>query len=444
MTGAAVERASRPGGPEADGRGAWPFVAVWLPSVVVIIGSGACLFSLSWWLSQSARGGADLGLVVGGSSVISLTTVALVSGRLDRADRRTATIGLLLLLAAPIALLLVVLGPAHDLTTVLLAALCYVAVSTGESLYLATTETTAIDLAPGSWAPSRTALLTQIHSQVERVVAPSAAGALLAGGEIRAVPLAALVLVLAMLAVAFCARRPLDTATARARAEAAAAGPAAAGDGIWQSARAALGLVRDHRDLVFLIQLGVLGNLVVFPFYAVLPAFLGDYAGGPADVALWYGRAATAYGLGMLAGSALLVRGRKDVGGDRALGLAASCLGLICLILLAATLTTRPWAVVGAMAVTGALFSVLVAVGGAVWLRRTPAPVRARVFSLRRLTVYSSIPFGTALMGLGGAAIGSRPFVRLIVLSVLVLLGAAWLRHRTTQNAHLAEKGSPS
>ena len=50
------------------------------------------------------------------------------------------------------------------------------------------------------------------------------------------------------------------------------------------------------------------------------------------------------------------------------------------------------------MAVNGALFVVLVAVGGAVWLNRTPAQVRVRVFSLRRLTVFSSIPLGTMLV----------------------------------------------
>lgn len=444
--GTATSSRPTPGLPGGAGRRSWlPFTMVWLPSVIAIIGSGACLFCLSWWLSQSSHGSAGLGLVVGVSSVISLSVVALSSGRLDRADRRRAVTGLLLALAIPVAALIPLLGAEYSLVTMAAAAACYVAVSTLESLYLAVNETTTIDLAPPHWPSSRTALLTQIHSQVERVVAPSAAGALLAAGHRATVPAIALALVIAMAATVATARRHLDAVSARAHAdieaaeqnagEQAASGddaaPRAAAPGVWQNARIAFGLMRSHRDLVFLIQLGILGNLVVFPFYAVLPAFLNAYVDGPAAVALWYARSATAYGLGMLLGSMLLARFGKGLGRN-SLGTASLCLGVICLLFCAVTAAAQPLAVVVVMAVVGALFSVMVAVGGAVWLERTPSHIRARVFSLRRLTVYSSIPLGTALMGLGGAAFGSRRFVQVVVVTVVVLLSLAYARFRLT------------
>lgn len=431
-TGTAAPAPRTPGPPQR--RGLASFLLVWLPSVVVIIASGACLFTLSWWLSQSPGGGGSLGVVIGVSSVVSLLTVFVFSGPLDRTDRGVSITRLLSTLLLPLGALAVILGLSYDGWAVAGAALCYIAVSTLESLYLATNETLCADLAPDGWPSARTALLTQIHSQVERVVAPTFAGLALTAGHVSAVPVAAALVVAAMLAVIHTGRRR--------SAVAAAAAPAAPDEtsstttqgplrSLWDNARAALRLMRGHRDLVFLVQLGILGNLVVFPFYAVLPAFLSDYTTGPHDVAVWYSRAATAYGVGMLSGSVLLMQRKRATGvGGRALTAAGCCLALICTVLIALTLTARPAAVVAAMAVNGALFTVLVAIGGAVWLDRTPPGIRVRVFSLRRLTVFSSIPLGTALMGVGGAALGYRPFVRLLAVVVIALLGASWLAFR--------------
>jgi hypothetical protein len=421
-----------------DGRGVAAFMAVWLPSLVVIVGTGACLFALSWWVTQSPRGGADLGLVVGLSSVVSLVTLTMVSGVIDRADRTRAVVRLLLILTVPVTILVVVLGRRPDGLVILVAGLCYMLVSTGESLYLATSETSAADLAPETWPSARIALLTQIHSQVERVIAPLLAGPLLAAGAARVVPMSAVALILAMLVVILATRRHLDgvtrrtvaAATADAAADAAAGAPAGAFRTMVRDARSAVRLVRAHSDLVFLVQLGILGNLIVFPFYAVLPAYLTEYVSGPAELAIWYGRAATAYGAGMLVGTLLLVQVRRNLSGDAALLGASASLAAICLTLLGGSFTTTPQVVVGMMAVNGALFAVMVAVGGAVWLNRTPASIRVRVFALRRLTVFSSIPIGTILMGFGGTAIGHRAFVGGLAVFVLILLVAAWLGYR--------------
>ncbi|MGC4805385.1 MFS transporter [Micromonospora sp. DT233] len=418
-----------PGG--TDGRSASAFFGIWLPSLVVIIASGACLFALSWWITQTPGGGANLGLIIGLSSVFSLSTVVAFSGAIDRADRAKTITKLLLVLLLPIGALVAVLGSRTDLLFVVAAGLCYTVISTSESLYLAANETACVDLAPTTWASTRTALLTQMHSQVERVAAPMLTATLLTSGRVQLVPAAALVIVVAMLLTIRFRRRDLDAVTARAVDPSEAAAPPAGGAlrALVRDGRAAVRLVRDRRDLVFLVQLGILGNLVVFPFYAVLPAYLTEYTDTPQSLALWYGRAATAYGVGMLVATLLLLRYRRSAEGRQPLLMATGSLGLICLLLLTATTTGHPLAVVAAMFLTGALFAVLVAVGGAVWLNRTPAALRVRVFSLRRLTVFSSIPIGTMLMGIGGSQFGYRSFLRLLLVFVLVALVVIWFRY---------------
>jgi hypothetical protein len=418
-----------------ESRGTRAFTVVWLPSLVVIIGTGACLFTVSWWVALSPRGGADLGIVIGVSSMVSLITLTSVAGLLDRSDRTRTVVRLLLALALPVAALAVVLGMRPDGLAIILAGACYLLISTGESLYLATSESAAVDLAPTRWPSPRVALLTQIHSQVERIIAPTIAGPLLAAGAVQAVPAAAVVLILAMLAAIVITRRHLDGVTRRT-----GTGNAAPPGGVLRSAlgdaRQAIRLIRNASDLVFLVQLGILGNLIVFPFYAVLPAYLTEYVTGSADLALWYGRAATAYGLGMLAGTAVLIQIRRNLAGDAALLGAVTSLAAICVVLIGGSLTTNPYVVVGMVAVNGTLFAVMVAVGGAVWLNRTPAEIRVRVFALRRLTVFSSIPLGTMLMGFGGTAVGHRAFVIGLAVVVLILLSTAWLRYRRRAAGH--------
>jgi hypothetical protein len=446
MTDAAAVTASTPTVEAGEGRGAGAFVAVWLPSLVTIIATGACLFAISWWLTQTPGGGANLGLIIGLSSVVSLSTVVVLSGPLDRADRLRSTRNLLLVFGIPLVALVLLFGVAPTGLAIVAVGVCYCLVSTTESLYLAVTETTCADLAPAVWPSTRVALLTMIHTQVERVVAPLVTGFLLAAGAVRVVPAGAIAIVAVIVAVVYLGRRHYTVVTQRLRASGdPAAGPSPTGGplrALGRDAVAAFRLIRGRRDLVFLVQLGILANLVVFPFYAVLPAFLAELTATPQDLALWFGRAAAAYGVGMLGGTLLLMRYRTNPDDIRPLGLATGAFGLICLVLLAATVTDTALLVTVAMGLTGALFSVLVAVGGAVWLNRTPAELRVRVFSLRRLTVYSSIPLGTMAMGVGGSLLGYRLFDRVLLGAVLLALAVIWLRFR--RSAAAADTAEPA
>jgi hypothetical protein len=78
------------------------------------------------------------------------------------------------------------------------------------------------------------------------------------------------------------------------------------------------------------------------------------------------------------------------------------------------------------MALLGALFMTLVAVGGGAWLGTVPGEVRVRVLALKRLVAFGSIPLGTSAMGLGGAAFGFVPTLRALLGLVLVILAVAW------------------
>lgn len=430
------------------GRGGWPFVATWVPGLTVVVASGVALFAISWWVSRSPDGGAHLGLIVAGSSVVSLTSMVVLSGVLDRSDRRRAVLLQLAVMAAPLAALVALFGADRDTAAIVAVGLCYALILTVQTLYIGTMESVGADLAPDAWPHSRVALLTQLHTQLSRVVAPMIAGGLVVAGAIRGVSAVSLALVCAALLAFLLLRRPLDAVTARHRGAAAtepsAAPPAPATHAkesdppspaaapprraafprrTWADARTAIALIRSQRELVFLVWFGILANLIVAPFYAVLPAFIKEYGITEQAQAALFRDAASAYGVGLLVGSLLLMRYRQ-----RRLATAALAFAVICLLLLAVTLVKVSWFVVPALALCGALFSVLVAVGGAAWLAHTPAAVRMRVFSLRRLVVFSSIPLGNVLMGLGGAVVGYRFFIRLLLLLSLAVLAAIWWR----------------
>ncbi|NYI06954.1 MFS transporter [Allostreptomyces psammosilenae] len=425
-------------------RGAVPFLAVWLPSLLAVTGTGLSVFVLGWWIGSAPQGGARLGAVVATASVVSLLLVTLLAGVVDTADRRRTLVTVLTLLLVPLAVLVAVLERPPSTATLLVAGACYVLVHSLQQLYMAAVENIGADLAPSHWPETRTALLTQVHTQLSRAVAPLLAGGLLAAGILWGVTLAAFGFVAVTLLAVHRFRRHVDALSARTASGAAPSTdptrpgtvrprpPRGAGHGggpLRGTARdlaTSVRLLRGHRELSFLILFGALGNLVVFPFHAVLPAFNAEYGlPTPAEATL-YSASSSAYGAGMLAGTVVLVRLGRFHDTLRGLRAAAGAFALICLVLLTASVAPWPPTVVVAMALTGALFAVLVAVGGAVWLRLTPAAIRVRVFSLRRLTVFSTIPLGSLLMGLGGAEFGYRVFTRALVLAVLAALAVLW------------------
>jgi hypothetical protein len=434
MSSASAE--PQPGVTPADadtdfGRGTWPFLSVWLPSLATVVGSGIAMFSISWWVTRTPDGGASLGLIVGVSSVISLVGTAVLAGVVDRSDRHRAVLVQLLIMVVPLVAMFAVFDHRGGLV-VLAGGLCYAVILTLQTLYMGTLESVGADLAPTSWPGPRVALLTQLHTQLSRVVAPAVCGGVIAAGALGKVSGISLALVSAALLVALVFRRPFDVVTARHHSSTLVAPTAETTSSLRRTltdAISSIRLIRSHRELVFLVWLGVLANLVVSPFYSVLPAFITEYGLAEHDQAILYRNAASSYGIGLLAGSLLLMRYRR-----RNLGMATLAFAVICCLLITVTVTAESWLLVTAMTLNGALFSVLVAVGGAAWLAHTPPAVRMRVFSLRRLLVFSSIPVGNVLMGVGGSFFGYRNFIRMLLLVVLSGLAVVWVwfrRHRS-------------
>jgi hypothetical protein len=412
--------------PMQTGRDLRSVLSVWLPGFVVVIAAGLCLFGLTWWMSRDAAGGARLGVVVGLASADSLLWVMLLSGRLDRADRYRSLVWLLLGLSVPVTVLLYVYAAPAAGFAIALAGVCYLAIHAGQALYLAAAENMVADLAPSNWPSTRTAMLGQLPQQAGAMVAPTIAGLLVAAGALRGIASLALgALALSLVAIAALRRRfePLRVLAARAKAATGSAG-------LIHDVRGAASLIRQRRELVYVVGLGILGNLVMFPFYAVLPAVIAEYDLSQRGQALLYGRAATAYALGLLVSSLLLLRWRPGGDARHLLALATlAFLGVCGFVVLAVLIRTGP-TLIGALAVGGALFAVLMSAAGSIWLDRTPAAIRVRVFALRRLVTFSSIPVGTMLMGFGGAALGYHRFILGLVVVVSGLTMLWWLLFR--------------
>lgn len=360
------------------------FLGTWLPSFLPSIALGLVTFGLNWWLASTPDGGARLGVVVGAANMVAVIVVAVLSGTLDRAHRARSAVVILVCGLGCMAAVGVVLGSSPSTTTLTVAVCCYVAVEVLRSTYAAVTETANIDLAPRHWPAHRIATLVQSQPQVERILVPAAGGALIGAGAMVGLPVAgAVLLVVVLVAVPLSFRHATAVHRASARR---------ARTSTWQDLRISLAFIRRDPDLLFVLVLGVLVNLVAYPFYSLLPAYISRYGLPAADSAALYGQAGVAYGVGLAVGTVLMVRAGRGTG-DR-LGRAACSLAAICVVLLVATAVPVPAALVASMVVVGTLVTTMSAVTGAAWLRRTSAELRIRVFSVRRLIIFIRHPAG--------------------------------------------------
>lgn len=403
-------------------------LSAWLPCFAAVIAAGLCLFSMSWWISRAPHGGARLGVVTGLASADSLVWVLVLARTLDRSNRYRSALCLTCVIAAPVCALLVIFGYPAVGVAVIGGGLCYLAVHLGQTLYEAATENMVADLAPAYWPTTRTAMISQVPEQIGAMVAPAIGGVLIAIGALHGVAITALITLACCLTAVFLLRgrfRQMDASAQRARQ----AGTSSHGvlTATFHDAMSSVKLVRQHPELVYIIVLGILGNLVMFPFYAVLAAFTAEYDISRHAQVLLYSHSASAYAFGLLLSTLAAVKWRNRFRTRTGLAIATAAFALVCVFVIGATLIPDPLALIVAMVLCGLMFSVLMSVAGSVWLDRTPADVRIRVFALRRLVTFSSIPLGTMLMGFGGAALGYHQFSRLLAGAVLLCTVAWWV-----------------
>jgi MFS family permease len=404
-----------------------PFLKVWCPSVLVFVSIGLATFGLNWWLALSPGGPRLLGTVVGVANIVAVVVVVVFSGLIDRMDRQRfllRTMGILTLILALLASVFFI----EDYLALLLvlAALCYLTIESVYSTYDAAIETTVADLAPTRWASSRVATLLRIPPLTARLVAPIVGGLMIAWGWLWSLPVIGIAFV--ALAAIFLVRwssvlRVLKYAAGTG--DSTPANPRAMLQTSLQDVGAAWLWIREKPLLVYIIVVGVLGNLIIFPFYSLLPAFLAELNLDEEVTALLYGRAAGAYGAGLLVATLLFSRfGKKVYHPDTWITL--NMLAIVAVFGIISSIP-EPGVIVLSMGAIGALFIGLVAIAGGTWLDLTPPEMRARIFSVRRLIMFTSIPIGTSSMGFAGAAFGFVPLLRVLLVIVMVVLGMSWL-----------------
>lgn len=407
------------------------FLVTWMPSFLTIIALGLVTFGLNWWIAGTPNGGASLGVVVGLANIVAVVVVAVVSGTLDRVRRVRSLLVLLGCAAGCVTASGVVFHASAGVAAIVLAAVCYVVAQVLYLTYAALMETSNADLAPQHWSAERVATLIQSQPRVERVVVPAAGGTLIAAGALVTLPIVSVALLAVVLATLLFSFRHFAVAThPPSDQDVSQAGWLPK---VWRDSRNSMALIRRDPELVFLLVLGVLGNAVVFPFYALLPAFTTQYGLPPREHASLYGQTGLAYGVGLLLGSVVMLRiGRR--GSRYRLARAVCAFATLCAVLLMVTMVHQPLVLVVSMVFVGGLLVVNTSAAGAIWLDCTPSEVRVRVFSIRRLIIFSSIPLGTSLMGFGGTALGYSPYLRIHLSVVLALLAIAWaIRTRRTR-----------
>ncbi|MDR6226587.1 MFS transporter [Desmospora profundinema] len=393
---------------------------VWLPSFLVFFSYSLTVFSLNWFITQSpAGGGGVLGVIVGVSNLIATVVVVMLSGLIDRINRNRFLLFVqILMFVEVICLLIPYTGLVKDFIMILVVAFIFIGLQSTFSLYSAALETTIADLAPRGWPSNRTALMIQLQPQVGRFVAPILGGGVLAMGLIWLTSIVAGVAILLttglllLWAQIVSSSQPVPESKSKLTFRT-----------MWADARIAARWIVTRPVLIFMLVIGFVTNLVIPPFYSLLPAFITEMH--LENEATFYGQFSGAFGAGMLITSMIFMSLAKAT--KRPGVVAAGLVLMISIVLGLITVIHNTVFLITSSFVLGVLFILLVMFGGGAWLDLTPSKIRVRVFSLKRLIAFVSIPLGSVLMGLGGAAIGYMTFLLILLVVVVVGVGVAVL-----------------
>jgi MFS family permease len=352
--------------------------------------------------------------------------VVIFSGAIDRTDRKQ------FMMRSKWVLLLALLGISAvfliDSTTAivtLVLAVCYLMMESVYSVYGAALETTVADLAPESWPSARVASLITLPPLLARLIAPLIGGSIIAASLIWSLPFMGVFLVIVAMGALHVWASVLNQIQYENSPDDAQA------NNVIDMIRVSLRDVREAWNwikvrpiLVYMIIIGVLGNLIIFPFFSLLPIFLAELNLDEATTALLYGRASSAYGAGLMVSTLLfssLARRVKKPGFWISINMLA-----IVAVLAVISLYPVDVIIIGGMGLVGMLFIGLVAIAGGTWLDMTPSEMRARIFSVRRLVMFLSIPVGTSAMGFLSAVIGFSLLLQILLSLVVVILVFSW------------------
>ncbi|TSB45945.1 MFS transporter [Alkalicoccobacillus porphyridii] len=394
------------------------FLKIWTPSYLVFFSYALTIFTMSWFISESPSGGGDvLGVIMAIGNLVSTVVVVLFSGLIDKVNRKNF---LLLMQILMFLIILSLLLPYSEWITgflmVLFMACVVITLESSFSLYGAALETSMADLAPKRWTSNRTALLIQLHPQLARVIAPMVGGALLATGLLKMTSIVAAVSIFISIFFLYIwssslllSDRKLYPTTEKVSFTS-----------LMLDVRGAWSWIVERQLLVFLLVIGIINSLVVPSFYQLLPAFISEMPIGNDNDEVFYGLFSSAYGVGMIVTSLIFIKIAKRT---KRPGLAsAGFVFLMAIVVFLVTILQNLYFLIASSFVLGILFILLIMFVGGAWLDMTPSSIRVRVFSVRRLITFVSIPLGTVIMGFGGAAIGYMIILRILVGCMMIAL----------------------
>ena len=355
------------------------FRLLWLGQLVSLLGSGLTGFALGVWVYRETGSVTRFALIYLVTTLPGIVVSPLAGALVDRFDRRrtlilgdagaaAVTLVLALLLAAgrlEIWQIVLLLGLASCFSALQVPALA-----------------AATPLLVGRDRLDRANGLVQLADAAARVVAPLLAGVLVESIALWGVLLIDGLTFLASLAVLLVIRIPAPPRSA--------AGRAAAGS-LWREAAAGWAWLRGRPGLLALLVLLAGGNLVMGTVQVLLtPLVLGFASAAVLGVVLAVGS------LGLVAGGLAL----HLWGGPR-----QRVAGILALVLLQGAILLlgglRPSAPLIAGAAFAFLAGVPVVVGASqtIWQLKVPPDLQGRAFAIRRMVVWSTLPFAYLAAG---------------------------------------------
>lgn len=352
------------------------FLAIWLGQVVSMFGSGLTGFALGVWVYQSTGSVTRFALIAFSSSLPTLLLSPVAGALVDRWDRRWA---------------LILSDAGAGLGTLAIAALLWTDRLEVWHLYgiLALSSICTAFQWP-AFSASLTMLVPRRHlgraaglsqmTQVAGLLAPLAAGALLARIGLRGILLVDAATFLFALVVLLLVRIPRPEGSA-----------ARAAESISQAVAYGLRYLRERPGLMALLLVFAGTNFTVGMVQALLTPLVLSFAS-----AAELGRVMTLAGTGMLLGSIVM----SLWGGPerRVLGILLSMLLQGILLALGGWRESLPLITVAAFAFLF-LNPVVNTCSQAIWQSKVAPDVQGRVFAIRRMVALGSLPLAYALAG---------------------------------------------
>ncbi|MDQ3802879.1 MAG: MFS transporter [Acidobacteriota bacterium] len=367
------------------------FILLWVGQLVSLTGSGLTGFALGIWTYQRTGSATQYALIFAFSTLPAIVISPFAGSLVDRWDRRRVLIashvgvgGSTLLLA-----LLLVAGRL-EVWHIYLASAFQAALNTFQWLALSA----AVTLIVPQRQLGRASGMTQLAEAVARIVAPALAGALLLGVRLWGVLLlnclASLIAVLTLLV----ARIPGLAAPQQSEQ---------GRGGFWRDLGYGWSYVTARRGLLGLLLFFALTNFLSGTVVVLGTPFVLSFASAAA-----LGVILSAAGVGMLAGNLVV----SAWGGPR-----RRVYGVLGFEMLAGACIVMAGFGSSAMVVGVATFvfsfsvAVTLAASQAIWQSKVEPGVQGRVFAVRRMIAWSTLPFAYVIAG----PLADKVFVPLLV-----------------------------